>query len=111
LNVRAISGRTPSIDRIDANEQDLRPDSLAFAGVSVLISSFYSNAKLKSDNPLFDAFHEQYVPGERGPDKTALYTSVIEGEFPDLCLKTGVLFLLTVLSHQILVVSPPDRCC
>ena len=28
------------------------------------------------------------------------FTSVVDGEFPDLCLKTGVLFPLTVLPPQ-----------
>ena len=34
--------------------------------------------------------------------KKHYFTSVIDEEFSDLCLNTGVLFLLTVLSHQTL---------
>jgi hypothetical protein len=49
---------------------------------------------MSSHNRLFD------VPEERGPEEKALFTSVIDGEFPDLCPKTGVLFLLTVLPPQ-----------
>jgi|APFre7841882590_1041340.scaffolds.fasta_scaffold26293_2 hypothetical protein len=65
---------------------------------------------MSSDRSLFDAFHEQYLPGESDPEEKALFTSVIDEEFSDLCLNTGVLFLLTVLSPQTLVVSPPNRC-
>jgi hypothetical protein len=38
------------------------------------------------------------------------FTSVSDGEFPVLCLKTGVLFPLTVLPPSLLSVSPPNRC-
>jgi hypothetical protein len=46
---------------------------------------------------MFDTFHEQYLPGERGTEENALFTSVIDKEFSDLYLNTGVLFPLTVL--------------
>jgi len=37
LELRAISRRTPSKERTDANEQDLRPDGLAPAGVFLFL--------------------------------------------------------------------------
>ena len=55
---------------------------------------------MSSDKTLFDAFHEQYLPRERGPEEKALFTSVIDEGFSDLCLKTGVPFSLTVLPPQ-----------
>ena len=58
---------------------------------------------MSSDNLLFDAFHLQYLPGERGPEEKAIFTSIIDEEFSDLCLKTGVPFPLTVLPP-----SPPS---
>ena len=57
---------------------------------------------MSSDRALFDAFHEQPLPGESDPEEKALFTSVIDEEFPDLCLKTGVPFFLTVLPPQTL---------
>jgi hypothetical protein len=59
---------------------------------------------MSSDNLLFYAFHLQELPGESGPYENAIFTSVIDKEFSDLCLNKGVLFLLTVLpprSHQL----------
>jgi len=55
---------------------------------------------MSSDRSLFDAFHEQYLPGESDPEEKALFTSVIDEGFFDLCLKTGVPFFLTVLPPQ-----------
>jgi len=55
---------------------------------------------MSSDRSLFDAFHEQYLPGESDPEEKALFTSVIDEEYSDLCPKTGVPFFLTVLPPQ-----------
>jgi hypothetical protein len=52
------------------------------------------------DRALFDAFHEQSLPRESDPEEKALFTSVIDEEYSDLCPKTGVPFFLTVLSPQ-----------
>jgi len=41
---------------------------------------------MSSDNLLFDAFHLQYLPGERGPEEKAIFTSIIDEEYSDLCL-------------------------
>jgi hypothetical protein len=57
---------------------------------------------MSSHNRLFDAFHQDCLPVESGPEEIAIFTSVINEEFPDLCPKTGVLFPLTVLSPQTL---------
>ena len=52
--------------------------------------------------PAVPAIEELIDPGKVViRNKTRLKsTSVTDGEFPDLCLKTGVLFLLTVLPPQ-----------
>jgi hypothetical protein len=55
---------------------------------------------MSSHNRLFDAFHQDCLPVESGPEEKAIFTSVIDEEFPDLCLKTGVPFFLTVLPPQ-----------
>jgi hypothetical protein len=66
---------------------------------------------MSSDNIRFYAFHKQYLPGEHGPEENALFTSVIDKEFSDLYLNTGVLFPLTVLPPQTLPVLPSNCIC
>jgi hypothetical protein len=55
---------------------------------------------MSSQNRLLDEFHQDCLPEERGPEEKALFTSVFDEEFFDLCLKTGVPFFLTVLPPQ-----------
>jgi hypothetical protein len=55
---------------------------------------------MSSQNRLLDEFHQDCLPEERGPEEKALFTSVIDEGFFDLCLKTGVPFFLTVLPPQ-----------
>jgi hypothetical protein len=66
---------------------------------------------MSSDNIRFYAFHKQYLPGEHGPEENALFTSVIDKEFSDLYLNTGVLFPLTVLSPPPPSVLPSNSVC